>query len=365
MSTSTIPPSPVSLPDRRSSDHAPQIVSAKLAFVAPRHSHDPDWPWITRIVPVDQWSFDRIYIDNVYEPFPKVTRLYRLFQYVQAARRIKTADIAFLFSTDIGIALTKRLKRSKERPRLVYVGFTQDAPWQTSRVRKLARALQLCDVVSMFTEQERQVYIDRYGLAPQQAVVIPIHTDEIDDYRQYGNVSPEEEPYALTLGSPNRRFTPTARICKALGVPLVIITRPWHANDSLDELTSLGAKVITDADKLKALTYLKHARLAVMPFDDPTIAGGYTTIIHAMFLRTPMVATNCLGIPEHIIDGETGYVTKHGDDDALKATIDRLWSEPGLAGRLGHAAEARAQNRHSLQAAARNFAQLITKIVKN
>ncbi len=84
-----------------------------------------------------------------------------------------------------------------------------------------------------------------------------------------------------------------------------------------------------------------------------------------MFLRTPMVATNCLGVPEHIIDGETGYVTSHGKDDALQAAIDRLWSEPGLAGRLGDAAEARARNRHSLKAAARNFAQLITKIVKN
>ena len=101
-----------------------------------------------------------------------------------------------------------------------------------------------------------------------------------------------------------------------------------------------------------------------MPFDDPTIAGGYTTIIHAMFLRTPMVATNCLGVPEHIIDGETGYVTEHGEDGALKAAIDRLWSERGLAKRLGDAAEARAQDRHSVQSAARNFADLSQKLLQ-
>ena len=72
-----------------------------------------------------------------------------------------------------------------------------------------------------------------------------------------------------------------------------------------------------------------------------------------------------LSVAEHIIDGETGFVTPHSDDESLKGAIGRLWSEPGLAGRLGDAAEASAQNRHSLQAAARNFAQLITKIVKN
>ncbi len=365
MATTTITKASVSQQRRRLCDDDPPLASAKLAFVAPRFRHDRDWPWITRITPVDQWSFTRIYIDNVYERFPKATRLYRRWQYARAARRIKSCDLAFLFSTDIGICLTNRLPCPDQAPRLIYVGFTQDGSWPGKRIRKVARALQRCDVVTMFTEQERQLYLERYGLAPEQAVVVPIHTDEPDGYRQYPDESPHDEPYVVALGSPNRRFTPTARICNELGVPLVIITRPWHTNDSLDELRTLGAKIVTDADKLEALTYLKHARLAVMPFDDPTIAGGYTTIIHAMFLRTPIVSTKCLGAPEHVIDGETGFVTPHSDDESLKGAIDQLWSDPGLAQRLGDAAEARAQTRHSLKAAARNFAQLITKIVKN
>ncbi|MEE8154466.1 MAG: hypothetical protein V3T53_05845 [Phycisphaerales bacterium] len=45
----------------------------------------------------------------------------------------------------------------------------------------------------------------------------------------------------------------------------------------------------------------------------------------------------------------------------MKAAIDRLWSELGLAQQLGDAVEARAQTRHSLQAAARNFAGLTQK----
>ncbi len=83
-----------------------------------------------------------------------------------------------------------------------------------------------------------------------------------------------------------------------------------------------------------------------------------------MFLRTPIVSTKCLGVPEHIIDGETGFVTPHSDDESLKGAIDRLWSEPGLAQRLGEAAKARAQTRHSLKAAARNFAQLTQKLLQ-
>ena len=77
-----------------------------------------------------------------------------------------------------------------------------------------------------------------------------------------------------------------------------------------------------------------------------------------------IVSTKCLGVPEYIIDGETGFVSPHSDDKSLKGAIDRLWSEPGLAQRLGDAAEARAQNRHSLKAAARDFAQLTQKLLQ-
>ncbi len=67
---------------------------------------------------------------------------------------------------------------------------------------------------------------------------------------------------------------------------------------------------------------------------------------------------------EHIIDGKTGFVTPHRDDDSLKGTIDLLWSEPGLAQRLGDSAEARAQQRHSLKAAARSFAELTQNLLQ-
>ena len=83
-----------------------------------------------------------------------------------------------------------------------------------------------------------------------------------------------------------------------------------------------------------------------------------------MFLRTMIVSTKCLSVAEHIIDGETGFVTPHSVDKSLKGAIDRLWSEPGFAQRLGDAAEARAQTRHSLKAAARNFAQLAQKLLQ-
>ena len=76
-----------------------------------------------------------------------------------------------------------------------------------------------------------------------------------------------------------------------------------------------------------------------------------------------MIIRSSLSVAEHIIDGKTGFATPHSDDESLKGAIDRLWSKPGLAQHLGDAAESRAQNRHPLKAAARNFAQLTQKLL--
>jgi len=341
-----------------------RVAGPPCAFVAPRHRDDPDWPWITRIGPMRTLPFRRIFIDSTFPPIPKLTRLYQGWQHLQAMAALRPVQLAFLFSDGAGGPMTGPLARLISPARRIYVGFTQDGPWPQRRIDRFAAILARCNAVTMFTEEERAVYLDRYGLEADRVRVIPIHTDETGDYRQYGEQSPRRRPFILSLGSPNRRFTPVARACRDLGIDLVIITRPWHENDSLDELAELGAEVITDADKLRALTYLKHARLAVAAFDDPDIPGGFTTLVHGMFLRTPFILTQCLGMAEHVIDGETGYITPHDDEPALREAIGRLWSNPDLADRFGEAAYRRAQDRHSLQAAAEMFYRLALDVLR-
>jgi glycosyltransferase involved in cell wall biosynthesis len=335
----------------------------RLAFVAPRHRGDPRWPWITQIGPMRSFAFRSARSDNTFRPLPKLTRFYQWWQYTKAAWIIRSAELVFLFSDDVAAPLTAPPARLMAPGRRVYVGFTQDGHWPQARMDRFARLLRRCDAVTMFTAEERDIYLERYGLDASRVHVIPIHTDETDDYRQYDGAAPRETPYVLSLGSPNRRFMPVARACGRLGVPLVIITRPWHKNDALDELADMGAEVITDANKLRALTYLKHARLAVAAFDDPTIPGGFTTLVHAMFLATPFVLTQCLGMAEHVIDGETGFITPHGDEDALREAIDRLWQDDALAARFGQAAQQRGHARHSLDAAAEAFSRLALQVI--
>ena len=297
-------------------------------------------------------------------PCRKLSGPLRHWQYWQAARAIRHAEIAFSFSTDVNIGLAEGFAGRTPQPPRVYVGFTQDGPWPQARIDRLARAMQTCAGVTVFTEEERGIYIDRYGLAPDRVHVIPIHTDDTDDYAEYDEQPPVDGPYAVALGITNRRFTETAQICRDLGIPLVILTRPHHANDDLDELAQLGATIVTDANQTRAWTYLKHARLATAVFMNPTMPGGYTTLMNAMFMRTPFIATRCLGMDEHVVDGETGFVVPHEDFGGLRTAIDRLWNEPGLADAFGAAAAIRGEARHSRRAAAERFADVAIRALE-
>ncbi|MDQ6796190.1 MAG: glycosyltransferase [Chloroflexota bacterium] len=61
------------------------------------------------------------------------------------------------------------------------------------------------------------------------------------------------------------------------------------------------------------------------------------TILEAMALSRPVVASNVGGIPEMIEDGVTGLLVPPDDPDALSAAIVRLLLDPSLADTLGRA----------------------------
>jgi hypothetical protein len=337
----------------------------RFVFIAPRHADGGNWPWLSRIGPMRKHRFESIYIENTCETLPKATRLYVRWQYLRAMRAISAADLAFFFSTDVGMGMTFWLTRLLRQPKRVYVGFTQDAQWSLRKIERLGRALRQFDAVTVFSEDERRLYINRYDLQPERVNLIPIHTDEVTGYEQYDAEPPLPTPYVLSMGSPNRRFMPVAKACRALNIPLVIITRPTHRNDSLHDLANLGATIITNANRFQALSWLRHARLASMVFQTPTLPGAFTTLIHSMFLRTPSVVTQCLGMTDYVKDGETGFITPHSDDEALTEAIGRLWNDAHLRERFACNGLLFAQREFSLEAAAQKFHDLAEHVLQS
>ncbi len=85
----------------------------------------------------------------------------------------------------------------------------------------------------------------------------------------------------------------------------------------------------------------------------PALAEGLgVALLEAGAARVPVIASAAGGIPEVVLDGETGLLVPPGDPAALSAAMLRLLGDPALAARLGAAARVRVETHFSVAAMA-------------
>src|SRR5204863_8419055 len=75
--------------------------------------------------------------------------------------------------------------------------------------------------------------------------------------------------------------------------------------------------------------------------------GLGTSLLDAMAAGKPVVATTAGGIPEVVVDGETGFLVPPRDHEAMADAIVRLLKDGGLRNRMGQAGRARAETQFS------------------
>jgi colanic acid/amylovoran biosynthesis glycosyltransferase len=84
-----------------------------------------------------------------------------------------------------------------------------------------------------------------------------------------------------------------------------------------------------------------------------------TVIMEAMATALPVVSTRIGGIPEMVVDNETGFLVQPNDAAALAGAIEKLMDDRSLAQRLGQAGYERAQELFSIDKNVRELCTLI------
>jgi glycosyltransferase involved in cell wall biosynthesis len=74
-----------------------------------------------------------------------------------------------------------------------------------------------------------------------------------------------------------------------------------------------------------------------------------TVILEAMASERPVVSTRLAGIPELVVDGETGTLISAGDSTALAQALEQLLRDPDLRLRFGHAGRARIEQHFRIE----------------
>jgi glycosyltransferase involved in cell wall biosynthesis len=102
------------------------------------------------------------------------------------------------------------------------------------------------------------------------------------------------------------------------------------------------------------------SRMAVLPSTCFEVCS-YSALEAASSGRA-IVGAKIGGIPEVVVDGETGLLVRPGDPSALAQAMRRLWHDRELATRLGQQAAARVGRRHDLERAAREHLTLYGEV---
>jgi len=131
----------------------------------------------------------------------------------------------------------------------------------------------------------------------------------------------------------------------------------------IDELSLQNTVVLAGA---KPQTELRRRLAAANVFVLPSVIdpdGGMdnlpTVIMEAMATGLPVVSTNVGGIPEMVIENETGFLVQSGDAGAMADAIEKVISNPLLAMRLGHSGYERARALFSIDKNVRELCALI------
>jgi colanic acid/amylovoran biosynthesis glycosyltransferase len=84
-----------------------------------------------------------------------------------------------------------------------------------------------------------------------------------------------------------------------------------------------------------------------------------TVIMEAMATGLPVISTDIGGIPEMVVQNETGFLVRPGDAAALAGAIEKVINDRPFARRLGHAGYQRAQELFSIEKNVRDLCALI------
>jgi glycosyltransferase involved in cell wall biosynthesis len=123
--------------------------------------------------------------------------------------------------------------------------------------------------------------------------------------------------------------------------PLVLIGYPMRETDAILADPPPNVRVLGQWPPEAVHRAWKAALLGIVPSICQEACP--TVIIEAMQAGLPVVATAMGGIPDLVVEGQTGRLVPPGDASALAAAIESLLADPAAVARLGQAGRRRSE----------------------
>ncbi|HET8651175.1 MAG TPA: glycosyltransferase family 4 protein [Gaiellaceae bacterium] len=217
----------------------------------------------------------------------------------------------------------------------------------------------LTTVTVCVAEQQRAAGVSARTCDPERTVVIPNGVDVAGMPQARGAGG---RPVVVAVGrlSPPKDFLTLVR---------ALVELPRSSYEAL--IVGDGPDRLRVEDEIRALGLADHVRLVGDRRDVPSLLaaadlfvlssaseGMPMSVLEAMAAGLPVVASRVGGVPELVVDGETGLLVDPGRPDDLAAALLRLVRDARLRRRLGDAGRARVEQSFDVDAFRRAHVEL-------
>jgi glycosyltransferase involved in cell wall biosynthesis len=243
-----------------------------------------------------------------------------------------------------------------------------------------ALTLPLIQRVLTASEERRKYFIESTLISKNKVAVIPIGID-LDRFRPDRGVRSKirerlglapEVILALAIGHFGSEKGIDQALTAAAHANSLLGKQPWHlvvlgtgSDDRVAAMHAAGQRLLpgqvswagfqTDVTPwLQAADLLIHA---------PRLEAFGMAVVQAMACGLPVVALAVGGVPELIVQNQTGLLAPAGDLDALGSAIARMIAGPSLRHEMGERALGRAMQYYDAGECARRHATLYQELI--
>ncbi len=241
----------------------------------------------------------------------------------------------FTNGENVGIPLALLLAGTRRRPLHVSIGHRLSAGKKRPFFTFL-RADRQFDTIFVYAQSQRDFAEDHLGIPFHKLDLISFQVDD-RFFRPLPGV-PVNENQICAAGLEWRDYPTLIEAVASmpdLSVKLAAAS-PWSKSANDTENRALPAHIDArryDYDGLRTL--YAQSSFVVVPLKETDFQAGVTTILEAMAMGKPVLATRTAGQTDVIIEGVTGLTVPPGDVAAWQRAIVRLREDPSLRERLG------------------------------
>jgi colanic acid/amylovoran biosynthesis glycosyltransferase len=203
------------------------------------------------------------------------------------------------------------------------------------------------------------LHVNRCGVDPKRFQAASPDTCP-PHFLAVGRFVEKKAPYLTLLAFSNViQSIPDAKLIMVGAGPLIGPCRKLVASLKLtNSVELLGAQPTETVQQLmrSVRCFVQHSVVA----ENGDTEGTPVAVIEAQISALPVVATRHAGIPDVVVDNETGFIIEEADVGAMAEAMNRLGKDPMLAKRLGAAARIRALENFTLDQHLRKLAVMIS-----